>query len=102
MFMYHIESYPSGLGYSELIQRQFENMAFFPTDPLFWFCEDTSPHYFCWAVHDFKIKKYLHLMCFGPIKGIIDFKAHGRLVVLEEDFLFDGVALCLNEEVSCV
>ena len=55
-----------------------------------------------WAVHDFKIKKYLHLMCFGPIKGIIDFKAHGRLVVLEEDFLFDGVALCLNEEVSCV
>ena len=22
---------------------------------LFWFCEDIGPHYFCWAVHDFKI-----------------------------------------------
>ena len=22
---------------------------------LFWFCEDTGPHYFCWAVHDFEI-----------------------------------------------
>ena len=53
--MYHIESYLSGLGYSELIQGQFENIAFFPTDPLFWFCKDTGPHYFCWAVHDSKI-----------------------------------------------
>ncbi len=23
--------------------------------PLFWFCEDVGPHYFCWAVHDFEI-----------------------------------------------
>jgi hypothetical protein len=22
---------------------------------LFWFCEDIGQHYFCWAVHDFKI-----------------------------------------------
>jgi len=40
---------------------------------LFSFCEDSGPHYFCWAVQDFKItvivlsqmKKFLHLICFG-------------------------------------
>ena len=43
-------------------------------------------------------------MCFGPIKtqeGTVDFKAHGRLIVLEEDVLFNGSALCLND-ISCV
>jgi hypothetical protein len=30
----HIESYLSELGYSELVQGEFEKMAIFPPDPL--------------------------------------------------------------------
>ena len=38
---------------------------------------------------------------FGAQEGAIDFKPHGRLVVLEENVLFDGVSLGLDK-VSCM
>ena len=51
---------------------------------LFWFCEDSGPHYFCWAVHDFKnvvgylitnevISAFDVFRLFGNGEGTVDF-----------------------------
>jgi hypothetical protein len=79
---------------------------------LFWFCEDIGPHHFCWAVYNFEIaigyfvaneevSAFDVFGSFGAREGAIDFKPHGRLVVLEENVLFDGVSLGLDK-VSCL
>jgi hypothetical protein len=79
---------------------------------LFRFCEDTGPHYFCWAVYDFEVTISYFVAneevsafdvfgSFGAQEGAIDFKPHGRLVVLEENVLFNGVSLGFNK-VSCM
>jgi hypothetical protein len=79
---------------------------------LFWFCEDIGQHYFCWAVYDFEVAVSYFVAneevsafdmfgSFGAQEGAIDFKLHGRLVVLEENVLFNGVSLGLDK-VSCM
>ncbi len=79
---------------------------------LFWFCEDISPHHFCWAVYNFEVaigyfvaneevSAFDVFGLFGAREGAIDFKPHGRLVVLEENVLFERVSLGLNK-VSCM
>ncbi len=79
---------------------------------LFWFCEDIGPHHFCWAVYNFKVaigyfvrdeevSAFDVFGLFGAQEGAIDFMPHGRLVVLEENNLFDGVSLGLDK-VSCM
>ncbi len=79
---------------------------------LFWFCEDIGPHHFCWAVYNFEVAVGYFVAneevsafdvfgSFGAQEGAIDFKPHGRLVVLEENVLFDRVSLGLNK-VSCM
>ncbi len=79
---------------------------------LFWFCEDIDPHYFCWAVYDFEVTVSYFVTneevsafdmfgLFGAREGAIDFEPHGRVVVLEENVLFNGVSLGLDK-VSCM
>jgi hypothetical protein len=79
---------------------------------LFWFYEDIDPHHFCWAVYNFKVAVGYFVAneevsafdlfgLFGAQEGAIDFKLHGRLVVLEKNVLFDGVSLGLGK-VSCM
>jgi hypothetical protein len=79
---------------------------------LFWFCEDISPHHFCWAVYNFEVavgyfvaneevSAYDVFGSFGAQEGAINSKLHGRLVVLEENVLFNGVSLGLDK-VSCI
>ncbi len=79
---------------------------------LFWFCEDIGPHHFCWAVYNFEVAVGYFVAneevsafdvfgLFGAQEGAIDFKPRGRLVVLEENVLFDGVSLSLDK-VSCM
>jgi hypothetical protein len=75
---------------------------------LFWFCEDIGPHHFYWAVYNFEVavgnfvaneevSAFDVFGLFGAREGAIDFKLHGRLVVLEENVLFDGVSLGLDK-----
>ncbi len=79
---------------------------------LFWFCEDIGPHCFCWAVYNFEVAIGYFVVneevsafdvfgLFGAQEGAIDFKLHGRLVVLEVNVSFDGVLLGLDK-VSCM
>ncbi len=75
---------------------------------LFWFCEDIGPDKFCWAAYDLKVAVSYFVVneevsafdvfgSFGAQEGSIDFKPHGRLVVLEENVSFDGVSLGLDK-----
>ncbi len=71
---------------------------------LFWFSKDVCPHYFSRAVNDIevtivnfvthkRVPAFDVFSAFGSGERAVNLLAHGRLAILEEDVLFNGVTL---------